>query len=239
MTFGHIAQTNLQLFRQLHDGGFSPAGLELARDAYRLATELYAGLYRGNGKPFICHGVGTASGAVMLGLPEHAVAAGVLHAAYEFGLFPDGREGDGRPDHRAHVRNRVGEAVEALIFDYWQFAWNADAIERLIETDLAERDAVLARLRLANELDDIVDLGAAANPDKFGTVTQKRIGGAIRLARHLGAEDFADSMQQALDENHAGIDVAAAIAGAGRSYRVLPRQRRGIRRLLWWLRRER
>ena len=76
-----IAQTNLALYQQLHDLGYTPEKLADIREAYELATALFAGRFRPCGRPFTAHLVGTASVLAKLGAPAAVVAAGLLHAA--------------------------------------------------------------------------------------------------------------------------------------------------------------
>ena len=56
-----IAQTNLQLYNQLFAQPSTANDLGDVRAAYELAAELFSGLYRCSGKPFVAHVVGTAS----------------------------------------------------------------------------------------------------------------------------------------------------------------------------------
>jgi hypothetical protein len=56
-----FAQTNLQLFHQLRNAGYDEADLVCIHQAYQLACQVFTGFFRGSGKPFIAHLVGTAS----------------------------------------------------------------------------------------------------------------------------------------------------------------------------------
>ncbi|NJL09589.1 MAG: hypothetical protein HC908_03480 [Calothrix sp. SM1_7_51] len=56
-----FAQTNIQLFNQLHREGYSSTDLSLIANAYSLAMELFTGTFRPSKKTFIAHLVGTAS----------------------------------------------------------------------------------------------------------------------------------------------------------------------------------
>ncbi len=85
------AQTNIQLFNQLRQDGYSDADLILVRNAYELAMVLFTGRFQPSGKSFIAHVVGTASILAWLRLPAPVVAAGLLHNVYENGDFGDGR----------------------------------------------------------------------------------------------------------------------------------------------------
>ena len=81
------AQTNLQLHAQLLDLGCSIEDREYLAAGYRLAADLFSGQYRGSGKPFVAHLVGTASILAATKASATVVAAGLLHAAYDQGDF--------------------------------------------------------------------------------------------------------------------------------------------------------
>ena len=84
------AQTNLQLYPQLIEAGWSEHDLARARAAHDLSCELFAGCYRPSNKAFIAHLVGTASALAAWGEPPDTVLAGLLHSSYLYGDFGDG-----------------------------------------------------------------------------------------------------------------------------------------------------
>ena len=56
-----VAQTYVQLHRQLRDAGYAPVDVECCRAAYRLAAELFTARFRPSHDSFLSHVVGTAS----------------------------------------------------------------------------------------------------------------------------------------------------------------------------------
>ncbi len=78
-----LAQTHLQLFRQMRSSGYSPADLTMVADAYRTATALFANRFRPCGRPFVSHLVGTSAILAWLKVPIPMVVAALSHAAYE------------------------------------------------------------------------------------------------------------------------------------------------------------
>jgi (p)ppGpp synthase/HD superfamily hydrolase len=62
-----IAQTNLQLDRQLDRVGWPVDDRVRVAAAYDLAARLFTGQYRPNGKTFVAHVCGTASIAQLAG----------------------------------------------------------------------------------------------------------------------------------------------------------------------------
>src|SRR5258706_15670122 len=80
-------QPNLQLYRPLAEVGYAAADIASAGRAYELALELFPGTYRGSGKPFLAHLVGTAGIVAGLRARPALIATGLLHAAYAHGEF--------------------------------------------------------------------------------------------------------------------------------------------------------
>ncbi len=77
-----LAQSRYDLREQAVGRGYSDddvRGLEMACD---LATLLFDGLYRPDGRPFLSHVIGTASALVRYDVQTRIVQAGLLHAAF-------------------------------------------------------------------------------------------------------------------------------------------------------------
>jgi uncharacterized protein DUF6817 len=154
------AQTNIQLFNQLRRDGYSDAELGRVRDTYKLAMQLFTGRFRPSGKTFIDHLVGTASILGSLRLPVEVVAAGLIHAAYAHGDF-----GGGVRCHlrfkRKQVRDAVGHKVEDYVAGFAVLRWNTWAIPLIRDglESLDPRDRYVLLMRIANEMEDCLDLG--------------------------------------------------------------------------------
>ncbi|MEO1498069.1 MAG: DUF6817 domain-containing protein [Planctomycetota bacterium] len=151
-----LAQTNLQLYRELAIAGWSSADLTRARAAYDLARELFATAYRPSHKPFVCHLVGTAGALAAWDTKPDVVLAGLLHSTYLFGDFGDGEVG-ATTRRRRHVTSRVGEHAEAIIHRYT--AQRRDAFDSI-------RDREVSLVRLADRLDEWTDAGPRFSPCK-------------------------------------------------------------------------
>jgi (p)ppGpp synthase/HD superfamily hydrolase len=155
-----VAQTNLQLYNQLLRLNYSHHDLDEVRAAYELARELFSGLYRPSGKTFIAHLIGTASILAECLVDTEVIHAGLLHAAYTAGDFGYGTRGvsDARRDQLVEA---IGARAEAIVHRYSEHQWppaNPDNFRLLASTDnSASRDAAL--VRLANELEEYIDLG--------------------------------------------------------------------------------
>jgi HD domain len=151
-----IARTNIALYKQLHAAGWDMGRVAEVRDCYEFATTLFAGHCRASGKPFLAHLVGTASILAALGAEPTTVAAGLLHAAYDQGDFGITR----RRNRRARVRLAIGDDAEALVWRYQELGWNDSAVAWMRDglDTLTSIDRTIVLMRLANELDDNLDL---------------------------------------------------------------------------------
>ena len=197
------AQTNLQLFNQLQEAGWAERDLARAREAYELAMELFTGQFRSNGKPFLAHLVGTASALAAAGRPPHVVLAGLLHAVYASGEW-----GDGRPrladERRARVRQAVGSEVEDLVHRYTVLLWNERTIPELKArvAELTGPEADVLAMRLANLLDDYLDLGMAySHKGEKAKLAPPHVSDAVAIAEQLALDRLAQDLRSVLAEN--------------------------------------
>jgi len=192
-----VAQTNLALYRQLHNLGYQSQSLKRIRGAYELAMSLFAGRFRACGRVFLAHLVGTAGILAELGASEPIVTAGLLHAAYEQGDF-----GFTRWRHRRErIRAVVGDDVENLIQRYDQLKWNETSIPLIFDrlNALQETDRAALLIRLANELDDHLDFARQlSNKGAHRVASHPDI--IIAMAASLGHPTLAESLRHALTE---------------------------------------
>ena len=229
------AQTHLQLLNQLRDGGYGGDDLVVINRAYASGCELFTGAYRASGKPFLCHLVGTASVLASLQVPVTVVAAGLLHAAYHLGDFGAGWLG--RSDlKREQVRERVGDAVEVLIDRYTLHPWESDTPAEMVERLGAggEIDRDVAIVRLANEVDDHLDLGILYCRDATERLLRlRRIRQSlIELARRLDQPRLSHALETVFDQC-----VSAQVAGDLRTAHDVSFAVPVISRTRWRLRR--
>jgi (p)ppGpp synthase/HD superfamily hydrolase len=225
MAKASYAQTNLQLYADLRGAGYSAADIERIRAAYELALALFTGRYRGSGKPFLAHVVGTASILASLQARASIVAAGLLHAAYSQGEFGNGWSGTA-PGKRERLRDAVGPEVEDLVGRYTRLRWQADTIpkihERLEAMDSRERDVLL--VRLANELEDHLDLGAlyCADAGRRRDQASASLDLCVDMARRLGFPELATALAQAFTETLSADVPMALRRGDSGSFVVAP-----------------
>lgn len=223
------AQTNLQLFAVLRQTGQSTVEIACVRAAYELAMLIFAGCYRGSGKPFLAHAVGTASILASVNARAPVVAAGLLHAAYSHGEFGDGWRGP-TPARRDRLRDAVGAEVEELVARYTAFIWNAATIaainDRRESLEPLEKEVLL--MRLANELDDHLDLGVlyCANAEQRREHVRSCLLPCVDVAKHLGFHGLSDALNEAFQET-LSADVPAVLRRAtSASFVVAPKSHR-------------
>jgi len=240
------AQTNIQLYRQLEAEGYSVADVETVGRAHELAQRLFPGIYRGSGRPFLAHLVGTASVLVSLRARVPVVVTGLLHAVYTHGEFGNGWRGI-KEAKRAKVRQEVGEEVEDLIARYTRLTWRPSTLPAIRAGFDAmgplERDVLL--VRLANELEDHLDLGILYSADHKWrrAFMETDLPACVEMAERLGAPALAKRLAETFAEV-SNAHVSPALRGShGESFRIplashRPRLRVAVSHLLArWLER--
>lgn len=235
-----LAQTNLQLYRQMQDCSYSPHDLVLVDKAHRLAMQLFAGQYRPNNKPFVAHLVGTASILAATHQPAYVVAAGLLHSAYWLGL---GRKGERvKPRYRRELTTLLGAHAEQLVYEYSNRRWSVQDFS--ISPDdllsLAAEEKLLYLIKLADIHEEFVDAGHHYQPHKKLLWDEDRkmsyLQDVGRLMEELGYEDWAVEFRRAVEAS--SPEVPPAIRGQLRSSRILApgwSNKRWKNRLLRWL----
>ena len=80
MTRFELAQTRHALREQAAERGYDAAELAIFEEAADLATLVFDGVYRPDGRPFLNHAIGTASALIRYELSADIVQAGLLHS---------------------------------------------------------------------------------------------------------------------------------------------------------------
>ncbi len=195
------------------------------------------GQFRASGKTFIAHLVGTASILGSLHAPSPIVAAALLHAAYSAGDFGDDRLG-ASDAKRDQVRSALGEEVENYVWRYHNLPWDDQTIRTVVDglADMTavERDVVL--MRVANELEDFLDLGMlyCGNQKRAWTAASRRSELMIGMARSLGYPGLADELHRAFDETAKAVVPQELLRGDARnaSFLLPPKSYQRLKDLL-------
>jgi (p)ppGpp synthase/HD superfamily hydrolase len=225
----NYAQTNLQLMNQLVTGAYDAVDRALIANAYRLAMRLHTGWFRASGKTFIAHVVGTASVLAWLRASANTVSAGLLHAAYTHGEFAAGDEPS--RSSRAQVIAAVGADVERLVTMYWALQWNPATIAAFASPesvrDLEPLQRELLLVRLANELEDHLDLAAlySLGPARGRAQANAFLRPARALADLLGLPALGWELERVRRETELGT-IEASFGNATISMLIPPRTHR-------------
>jgi (p)ppGpp synthase/HD superfamily hydrolase len=220
------AQTILQLNNQLRHAGYSVDEQRAVINAHTLAAELFSGRFRGCGKTFIAHLVGTASILVAHQASIHVVIAGLLHAAYEQGDFGHGLR-RGRAHDRSELTSIIGTAAEHLVFDYEQLPWTSATISAYAhqtEGMTNERHDVLF-IRMANELEEHLDCNILyCNDAKHRLQRLDELADTmVHLSRGLGFGALATELDSAFAQCQTEKVSDALPRPGSKSYLVPPR----------------
>ncbi|HEV2063024.1 MAG TPA: hypothetical protein VGS00_00565 [Thermoanaerobaculia bacterium] len=196
-----FAQTNLQLYAQIRTLGYAETELARLRAAYELALSLFPDLYRACGKPFVAHLVGTASILAAERVSADVLCGGLLHAAYAQGDFGNGVLGISEAK-RSRVRAAVGAETETIVARYSTLPWSPSLAPQIAATAAAlpalDRDVIL--MRLANELEDVIDWGSLYNADAERRLEDlaRALPAWIATARAIGRESLASRLSETL-----------------------------------------
>lgn len=197
-----LPQTNLQLYRLLIDRGANEASLTAVRKAYELALLLFGRCVRPSQKPFIAHLVGTAGALAHWNECTDVVVSGMLHSAYLFGDFRDGRRG-AHPKRRRRISAIIGTDAESLIAAYSIADWRRPS-DQIVEAALSSAEArALTAVKLADLWDEVIDCGpryCPCKPLEFGAEAGKPAPAwVLDLARCALSNAAADDLAREFD----------------------------------------
>jgi len=220
-----IAQSNVELLRQLEARGFSVDERAAVQRAYEMILSVNACHYRCSGRTLVDHLVGTTSVVASLGADPEWVVASLLHAVYVHGDFGTLRKRPGAAQ-RARVRALAGERAEAIVMRYSHMYWGRSAVPELRRAlptfGRLDREALL--IRLADQL----DIYGTREALYYNSLAQRRA-----FARDLGptvvemaAETGYPALAAALERAYADVldspVPAALVEPAWRDAYVLP-----------------
>lgn len=177
--------------------------LRSVRYAYDLALELFAGQCRPSGNLQISHLVRTAGIVAGIDARPALVSAALVHAAYLLGDFGGGERG-ATDERRARVRGAIGEAAEEIVADYAALPWRH---EQIVDLDrraavLTARERNVALIKVANELEDYLDLGLSYAGVDLDSYQRNRPPALIAaLAEKLGWPELASALLAAARAN--------------------------------------
>jgi (p)ppGpp synthase/HD superfamily hydrolase len=211
------AQTNIQLFNQLHRDGYSATELALICNAYRLAIRLYSGYFLASGRTEIAHVVGTASILGVLKAPAPVVAAGLIHNVYDNGDFGSCRYGVTAAKCKVIVQ-AVGKEVESYVQRFHVLKTKRPSLSALIsdleKVDSVERVALL--IDLSDHLEHHLNDGGLRSYTKY----IDRNGYMMAdVAQRLEFPHLADAIRDAIKDSTADNGIVTQLAERSRGNR--------------------
>lgn len=209
----------------LLERGYADAEITGVARGYELAARLFTSRFRGSGKPFLAHAVGTAGILGLLRARAPVLIAGLLHAAYTHGDF--GTDRVGMADwKRARLARSIGREVETLVARYTRRPWDEPTVRALLGTvtslPLEEREVLC--MRLANELEDHVDrgIGYCADAERRRQMIRSWLHLCVELAREVGEPALAAALDRTFRDNLASPPRSDLAASRRMSYTVAP-----------------
>lgn len=175
--------------------------------AHDFIARLFAGRYRGSGRPFVSHLAGTAGLALMHHFEYKAVLAAYAHAAYMQGEFGTTESG-ASPINRERLRGIIGDEAEALVHAYQGYDWLSvlGAFQNGETPSLNEQDRTLLALRVLNELDDSFDCHVYGRKRHEQCISRLEAG--LVAIRSMGMQDMAHFLSEEITQVR-GVDVVA------------------------------
>jgi len=225
-------QTNLQLYAQLRAAAWPVPDLLRVRDAHALARLLFSARYRGSGKPFLAHLVGTAGILAAHGADVATVCAGLVHAAYLQGDF--GFHARRSAASRRRIAGALGAEAEEIVWRYRESGWEDPS-----------RDSRTLLVRIANELEETLDSALLYEGPKKRDEARRTLPPAIAAAERQGLKGLAAELREAHDLLLTGSVPFELVEATNWSYTEAPLSYRrgllcrgaaGVRRLLGPLR---
>jgi (p)ppGpp synthase/HD superfamily hydrolase len=217
-------QTNTALYMQLYEARHPVADILRVQKAYRVCCAMFNGRYRKTGRPFICHALGVASSVAHFDKSIDLVLAAMFHASYDSGQFPDGKSNRRSQTHRKWLEQKIGPTVEGLVARVGAMKFDTGDPERLVTEAVPPGDEDVLFLQLAHEIDDLADGGLAFAP-KYGRSIESRITACAVLARRLGRESLAATIE-AYGSRYETLGWAAALQDVRlEGFRIAPNLR--------------
>jgi len=235
----HYAQTNIQLYNQLRDKGYSKQEINSVHQGYELANQLFGCLFKPSDKTFIAHHVCTASILGSIQVPTNVVVAGLLHGAYFRGDFGD-IKGGMSVGNRDRVKCVIGREAEEYVARYTTFPWNTKT-RLALKNNLASLEQInrtVVLMRLANDLEDHLACGIlyCSNAIKRQNLIQQEGEVKIELAERLGFPGLSAELRSVYQETAKTqiLEVFHSRSGHENVYPIIPRSfRRRFRKRMY------
>ena len=196
------AQTKVQLFNELLAYGYDKEQLRLVLRAFELGVQLFACRFQACGKPYLAHGIGTASILAWLRARVELVAAGIIHNVYAQGNFAFFGAGNIR-SKRKMILKSLGDEVEQYLCQFRSFAIAPKTIRHLYDRfdQYCSMERRVLLLSLVETLEKFQDLEVLYynDPDRMVLIHQHGHT-LIDLANRLGYPALAQELERSFAE---------------------------------------
>jgi len=223
----HYAITFPQLIAQAKEIQLEDDDMARLRAGYDLAERMFDGLYRSQGSAFINHLVRSASIVMAHGGSIPTVLAAMFHSAYMLDCFTRSRRRGYKPDDRAILAGTIGPDAEEIAWEYARLKWGKrEAVEEHMKNLNTYSPVIKSVLvvRLANELEDFLDLAMLYRPNYNYRNRIAAIGEAcIVMADNLDMPGLGQDIKKAFEVTLAGKVPDAMVRSHINAYE-LPRQ---------------
>jgi len=205
MGLRNFSLTYPQLMSQALEQGIDSQDAQRLYAAYEFAEWEFNGFYRGQGMPFLCHLIRTASIVLAERQPIHVVVAALLHSAYMRSVFPGTIKENNFIQRRREIQKIVGKDAEILIWLYKTIPWSSKDALNMHINQFNTYDGMKKQLlviRLANQLEDYLDLGMAYRGNAYHEEKIVSYGKeCITLATLLGYPRLAEEFDKAFEDH--------------------------------------
>jgi hypothetical protein len=186
------AQTNGELYIQMKEAAYSNQSILKVHDVYMFVIDKFHTMYRGSGKPFISHLVGTASILVSCSKPIPIIQAALLHALYQNRIVFAGATSI--MEKRTLVQSFFGDVVDDLVWRYTEF-------ELSDKNDVPITDATsdIFILHVADEIEDLSSYGLSLH-GKVGETTLVKGNSLFRKQKMEQQVHYIQAICQKLNE---------------------------------------
>lgn len=192
------AQSNVQLYQQLQEDGYSETELAGIFRVYEFVRARFAGRYQSSGRSFVCHLVGTASIMARVTRQPTLTAAGLIHSVYR---TKDSRHGSREVAHslRQPIIDAVGSEPERYALGFFQTRHHYDTLRQRVDK-FQPFESNVATLLLCDDLEKLSSRNVL-----YGNRLEERLrkysrqgDDMVALAKGLGHISLSDELAQAL-----------------------------------------
>jgi len=192
-----------QLMNQAIDKGYSEQDLRLLKTAFDFALRFSDGVYRAQGIPLIDHLTRTASIVMTCSQPIAVVITGLLHAVYVIHKFDHSVRSRNITPRKKYLDELLGKPISEMILQYEELDWYKESVLKGYITgieQLDEKTKALIIVRLANELDDHLDMAMSYSSNARKAFRSNAYGSeCVLLAQKLGLNDVSIQLANILE----------------------------------------